>query len=75
MVNYICRPLQQRSNSLTLQSLKNIYARFFYLCNYMGHQTKANLEIFNESIEVSYSILVVEEEEKPDDILQKIATW
>jgi hypothetical protein len=40
----------------------------------MGHQAKANLEIFNESIEVSYGILEVGEEETPDDILEKIAT-
>ncbi len=40
----------------------------------MSHQVKSSLEIFDESIEVSYSILVVEEWETPDDILQKIAT-
>ena len=40
----------------------------------MRHQAKANLEIFNESIEVSYGILELGEEEKPDDILEKIAT-
>jgi hypothetical protein len=40
----------------------------------MGHQAKANLEIFNESIEVSYGILEVGEEENSDDILEKIAT-
>jgi hypothetical protein len=42
--------------------------------SHRGTQAKAHLEIFDESIEVSYSILVVGEEGKPDDILQKIAT-
>ncbi|HEY6534790.1 MAG TPA: hypothetical protein VIY08_03130, partial [Candidatus Nitrosocosmicus sp.] len=56
------------------RKVKNIYATFSCLYIHMSHQVKSSLEIFDESIEVSYSILVVEEWETPDDILQKIAT-